>query len=1071
MAFVPLFCQSHYSPAGVASPVDLIRRARAVGYNTLGLCDEASIGGIHDFDVAARAQGIRPIFGCRLPMHGIALRGLRFPVDFLIETEQGYRNLVRLLTRHYNAGQADRRPLTAEDLVDRTHGLIPVIPYDGELGNLIRSRDRDRTELFIRKAAEVLGPNIIFGSGLPVDEDLWIHSMLLRLARFVQIPVIAAPLIQYPEPGDDAAAHFLRHPRHPPSRSYQPPQDLKLLPALWPEDEMLVRWQGEMEEIPHFAGDLARRCTWRPDRIRRAYPALDFERGFDPNSYLFDQVIRGATQRYGEITESIKQRINREFEDVRNNNLAPCLLLHQQIVKALEERGISRGVGRGRIVASVLAYCLGITRIDPFKYNLVARRLIVDEETSPSINVEIPRNGVQALLDYLREAHGEGHLAEIGRVQEIRREQMINELADWAGMTREERRLVQREKARLRSAGAAQRLGEMAQSHRSRRWRDAAFLGDLAARLSPRPRHWVGTADRYVLSGEPLEWTVPLVASHQGRPVTGIEEPAIDRLGLARLILVPHGLLDILDQATHSARAQDPSLDLMDIPLDDRSTFELLGRGDTSGVPPLESISLRCLLRKTNPRNLLQLLRVRTESHGRREGERSPELSDELPDVLLSYQCAFLKVHFPLAFFGAAIGAVVESRNNPAAIIRAARRAGFEVQPPDINVSDWGTTIHAGNIRLGLATVRGFGRKAWENLSNVRSGGNFNSLEDFCERVDTRLIPLRLVRRLIAAGAMDGLNPNRAAMDAQIQLMLQRDRNQGEDEELKQATLFELDEWEEGEDPLPEPETLKGNGVPRWNPWEQMQRESEALGFYLSIDPVKRFRIALDHLRPLHMEQVGPRLLGRTIRMAGLVCGSETQSPLIEKEGEVLLDLEGLPVFLAPGLAEVSGSALEPSAEVVVIGKLLRDKGFTYLDAEGIWRLEDLEDQATKVARVRLDLAGENRSTLNLLLEATKHYPGNSELELLNYPQGRGWGWRRLSRRKIFFCSPLYQAFCRILSPEAVELIGADDQPLIVKASMHDQSDEEETHESNGESAIQMQPPVEASAEETPPAS
>src|SRR5262245_52265887 len=134
MSFVPLFCRSHYSPQGVASPGDLVRRARALGYPTLGLCDEGTIAGFHRFDQACRDQSIRPVFGCRLQMEGLSLTGMTFPIDFLVETEQGYRNLMRLLTRHLCNGKGERRALGAEDFNDFTAGLFCVAPMDGELG-------------------------------------------------------------------------------------------------------------------------------------------------------------------------------------------------------------------------------------------------------------------------------------------------------------------------------------------------------------------------------------------------------------------------------------------------------------------------------------------------------------------------------------------------------------------------------------------------------------------------------------------------------------------------------------------------------------------------------------------------------------------------------------------------------------------------------------------------------------------------------------------------------------------------------------------------------------------------
>jgi len=1043
MAFVPLFCQSHHSPRGVASPADLVRRARALGYTTLGLCDEATLAGFHAFDEACRAQGIRPVFGCRLMMEGLALAGMAFPLDLLIETEQGYRNLVRLMTVYHRRGEGDRRPLRAEDLHDRVQGLFPILPPDGELLELVRLRERDKAELFLTRAGDLFGRELVYGFSLQSEELVEAAGMTLPLARFVGARAIAAPQVRYPEPGDAAAAVYLDHPYGAPSRSYRPPSDPKSLPALWGEDDLLSRWTDEYEELPHEAGALARRCTWRPGRIRRAYPTLDLERGFDPNSYLFDLVIRGATQRYGEITESLKQRVNRELEDVKANNLAPYLLLNHQIVQFLDEKGISRGVGRSRAVSSVLAYCLGISLIDPLQYKLVAKSLVSEGELFPPICIEVPRSAVPSILQWLRETFGEDHLVEIGRVIDLRRDQMINELANWASMTDEEHRLTHREKARLRSAGAAQRLDELAESTRSRRWRDPAFLGDIAARLAPRPRGWQGAGDRYALSGEPLEWMVPRLRSTQGRVVSGLEEPAIDRLGLARLLFVPHGLLDILDKAMQAAHSQNPGLNFAKIPLDDRPTYELLQRGDVSGIPPLENVTLRVMLRKHAPANLLQLLRVKTESGMVRPGEERPhELSEELPDVLLSYQCAYLKANYPLAFYAAAIDAVIESHQNPSALIRETRRAGFDVLPPDINLSQWDTTIHGHSIRLGLSAIRGFGERAWENVHAVRSGGNFTTLENFCERVNTRIVNLRILRALIASGAMDALDPNRAAMDAVIARLQKRtrERESAADPLHRQATLFELEEWEtepDADEPVAD--------VREWNAWEKLQRESEALGFFLSIDPVARFRIVLEHLAPIPIERINRRHLGKDIRITGLVCAVEERSPLLGREGDRLVDLEGLAVTLPQRIAEVSQSCLEPGTEVFLTGRLNRRDGMLLFDADGIWRLCDMEDQATRVGRVRLGLAEENRRTLGMIAKLVRDYPGNTALELADYPAPRGWTYRRLARRGVFFCSPLYQGLCKILTPNAVELFGQNGEPLLARASdLEDTKDPDE---------------------------
>ncbi|MCE5228230.1 PHP domain-containing protein [bacterium] len=1035
MAFVPLFCRSHFSQRGVAAPADLVRRARALGYNTLGLCDEATMAGFLSFEDACRDQGIRPVFGARLFMQGLSLKEQTFAIDFLIETEQGYRNLVRLMTRYHQSGTGGHQPLVREDISQRTGGLVAIVPPDGELGALLELRDRARTQDFLMRIVELFGPQTALGIGDPGDESA---GLVMRLASFLRIHGVAATPVEYTESGDAAAAVWLANPRQAPGRSWTPPADVKALPAMWSEDEVLARWTGDIEEAPHETGNIARRCTWRPGRIRRVYPVRDLERGFDPNSYLFDLVIRGATQRYGEIGEQLKLRINREIEDVKANNLAPYLLLNHDISGALDKLGVSRGVGRGRMVASVLAYCLGITRIDPLEYNLVAKSLLPEGETCPALSIEIPRGGVEPLLGWLREHFGAEHLAEIGRVQEARRDQILAELALWAGMTEDEKKLAQRQKNRARSSGAAARLSE---GSKPRRWRDPAFLGDLAVRLSPRPRPWIGAGDKWVLSGEPLEYIVPVVESSQNRPVTGIEEKAIDRLGLARISFVPHGLLDILDQTMRLARAQQPGFEFGDIPLDDSSAYELLSRGDTSGIPPLEPISVRALLRRHRPRNLLQLLRVKTEAGVAEGGPR--ELGDELPDVLLSYQCAFLKANYPLAFYGAAIGAAVEHRGNPAAIIREARRAGFRVHGPDINLSDWDTTLSGGGIRLGLAAVRGVGQRAWENIHAVRSGGLFTSLEDFCERIDMRVVGLRPLRALIASGAMDSIESNRAAMDQTVVRLQKRVRERSAEEARRevQATLFDMDEIEEEEAPQAEEKAV----VEDWNPWERRQRECEAIGFFFSVDPISRYKIALGHLRPLPIEKVSPRASGRLVRIAGLVCGAEMTTRIAGRQGQALIDLEGLPVWLPRTLAEISSYCLEPGTEVLVIGDLNKSENYLHMDAVGLWRLADLEDQATKVASVRLSLAGENRQTLKLLFTLARQFRGSTTLELDGFEGRKGFLHGRLARTKVFFCSPFYQGLCKILPLDAIELFGANGEPLLVKAPQVDDEDELES--------------------------
>jgi hypothetical protein len=139
-----------------------------------------------------------------------------------------------------------------------------------------------------------------------------------------------------------------------------------------------------------------------------------------------------------------------------------------------------------------------------------------------------------------------------------------------------------------------------------------------------------------------------------------------------------------------------------------------------------------------------------------------------------------------------------------------------------------------------------------------------------------------------------------------------------------------------------------------------------------------------------------------------------------------------VPVWLSPTIAGVSARALEPGVEALVIGEVTTRRGYTRVDALGVWRLADLEEQARRVARVRLNLEGENRATLKHLLDLAQFYPGSARIEPAGFAPGRGGRLMRLARQRVFFCSPYYQGLCKILPAERIELFDAQGEALSV---------------------------------------
>ena len=709
--------------------------------------------------------------------------------------------------------------------------------------------------------------------------------------------------------------------------------------------------------------------------------------------------------------------------------------MNLQITGLLDERGISRGVGRGRSLSSLIAYCLGISKIDPIAYQLAFKSIRAEGECLPPLYIEIPRCGVDRLVGALAEIYGDDHILEIGKIREARRDQIINEQAEWAGMTEDEVCLARQEKSGSRSQGAAQRLGKMTDESRSRRWRDPSFIADMATRLGPRPRTLNSSQDRYIVSNEPLDAIVPCIRSVQDDVVSGIGEEALDRMGLARLVFVSHGLLDILHQAAWAARLEDPDIHFNSIPLDDRPTFEMLAQGNTSGIPPLEGVTVRCFLKRERPSNLLQIFRIRNMAVSGDVSGMPPETSDDLADVLLSYQCAFIRANYPLAFFSGAIGSMLQRGENPALLLRQAGKLGIRILPPDINISDWTMSIQGGAIRLGLAAVRGLGRTGWEHIEEVRSGGRFTSLENFCDRIDNHLIRLRTLRSLIACGAMDDLDPdgNRARMNMQVPLLQRKARGQiaPPADDIDQGSLFEMEDIVET--PIPTENQDPGE-FHEWNPWEIIQHEMESLGFSLYADPIDSRRDLVGHLQPRQVHQIRPRFVQDEICVVGLIGSLDSGGALSEEPGDVLVDVEGLSVYLSASVARLSETTVFHAAEVMIIGNLNQTRGFQCLDASGIWLISDLEEQASQVSKIGLNLEGLDKDCLRRLLRITRRFPGNTELEIRNGSADGKRILRKIQRSAVYFCSPLYQALCGIIGKDSIELFGFENELLIVHA-------------------------------------
>jgi len=906
--------------------------------------------------------------------------------------------------------------------------LYACLNIGGELVELLRQHNPENIESYTKMALDYFGPQMAIGVEIPQPQSdlvMDVGKMQRELADFVKVPCLSGPTFHFVDPADESAFEYLQQPDGPGERGWKASDNKKHLSCLHSETDITERYVDD-DESPHEAGELARRLSWRPSLNRRIIPVQDFERGFDPNSYLFDQVIRGATERYGEISEAVKQQINKEFEDIKKKNLSVYLLLYKQVIDFLDDQGISRGVGRGPSVASIIAYCIGITKLDPMHYRLAYRSLTSESEVFPPIRIEVPSGSVPRVIQWLKTAFGEGHVVQIGRRQDKKHDAIVEEIANWAGLSDEEKALALGERGKRRGAGAAQRLKDESEAKQWKRWRNPTFVNELASRLTSRPKSLAPSPGKWTISAEPLEYMIPTIRLPQLGKVTDISESAIDRMGGPRIEFVSHHLLNLLDRAKTGVLDSGISIDFKQMPIDDRGAFDLISRGDTTGIPPLEAITVKSMLRKGHPTNLLQLLKIKTDSQEGRSADNKKDLTEEVPDMLLSVQLAFMKAHHPVAFYAAALSCAAELGLDLTVLVRAIHRAGIEILPPDINLSGPLCTVFGGKIRLGLLMVRQLGEKALEEILSVRLGGRFNNLTEFCAGISPRAVNLRVLQNLIGAGAFDSLGQSRGKFSNQASILYKRHRTHssgsGKDGGKDQVTLFDLGTLGS----LFEDSEAEAEGAPAWDYEVRVAREREALGFNLALDPMVKYPKTLEALQPLAPHQIQAKMSGRDIKVAGMVDHFDSDGPIAGGNGGLLVDMEGVAILLSPALAKVSRHSLTRGNPVMVYGRFLMREGYPVIEAYGLWSMEDLETQSAAVARIRLNLRGENRTTLKHLLELAKTYPGESGMDLEDYDHIKGFTYRGLARRKVHFCSPLYQGLCKILPPERIELFGKD---------------------------------------------
>jgi DNA polymerase-3 subunit alpha len=618
MEFVHLHVHSEYSLLDAMCRIpELVEEAVRQGMRALALTDHGVLSGAIKFYQAAKEAGIKPILGAEL----YVAHGSRFAHDPLLDrsphhlvvlaqNEEGWRNLLVLVNRAHTEGFYYKPRVDLELLSQHSAGLIALSAC--ESGEIQRFLLQDRVQE-AKKAAGRLGeifPGRFYielqDHGLERNKEL--IKKQLALARDLALPVVATADVHYLRPEDREPHQVLiniqagKKLTDPDARSMDG-NDYHFLSTA----EMAEKFR----EIPEALANtvlIAESCELTLSFGQKLLPRFPLE-GRTPQEELERRAWEGARARYGEeIPQAVKDRLSYELSVIGKMDLAPYFLIVADFVDYAKSKGIPVGPGRGSAAGSLVAYCLGITQVDPLKFGLLFERFLNPERVSlPDIDIDFCMRRRDEVLAYVAEKYGRDHIAQIGTFDRMASRSVIRDVARVLDIPYEKADRI----AKLVPFGMplAQALEQSPQLRAFSKEEPKLF--SIALKLEGLLRNASTHAAGVVIAPEPLEKFVPLLRLPDDQFVTQFDMHDLEALGLLKMDFLGLRNLTILSDVQKLVRERKGlDIKLEEIPLDDPATYELIRSGATTGVFQLESAGMRALIRRLLPTEFRDLIAI-----------------------------------------------------------------------------------------------------------------------------------------------------------------------------------------------------------------------------------------------------------------------------------------------------------------------------------------------------------------------------------------------------------------------------------------------------------------------------
>ncbi len=1004
MPFVHLHCHTYYSILdGEASIASHFKKAAADGQPALAITDHGNMFGVKEFlKVAKDYPDIKPIIGCEVYVNPEGRFSKRGKEDqsanhliLLAKNLNGYYNLVKLVSLGYTEGFY-YKPKIDKELLEKYHEnlICSSACLGGEIPQKIRHGDISGARESIQWYKSIFGEDYylevqLHKSEIPgYAEDVYpaqleVNRVIFSLAQELGVKVIATNDVHFTNK-EDGPAHD-RLICLTTNKNYTDPNRLHYTQQeyLKTEEEMRSLFPEHPEVIDNTIEVADKVERYKIDRDH-VLPVFQLPDGFtDSNDYLRYLCYKGADRLYPDMTDDVRKRIDFELETIKGMGFPDYFLIVQDFINAAREIGVWVGPGRGSAAGSAVAYCLGITSIDPIKYDLLFERFLNPERISmPDIDIDFDDDGRGKVLQYVEGKYGKDHVSHVVTFGTMKAKSAIKDMAriEQVPLAESDRlaklvpdsfdpdEVIEKDKdgnevkvekkVKVNLKNCFERVPELKEALESSPIPNVSETLEYARKLEGTVRNTGVHACAVIIGRGNLTDYIPICLAKdkdtgEDMWVSQYEGQFIEDVGMLKMDFLGLKTLSILKEAVKNIKKHTgEDLDISKIPIDDKLTYDLFGRGETIATFQYESVGMQQWLKKLKPSRFEDLIamnalyrpgpmayipnfvdrklgvqkieydlpdmesilqdtygvtvyqeqvmllsqRLADFTKGQADGLRKAMGKKKLDKMMeyqqifmeqgqknghpqqvlekiwndwkafaeyafnkshatcyawVGYQTGYLKAHYPAEFMAANLSSNLNNITELVNFMTECKRMGIQVLGPDVNESDLNFSVNRdGNIRFGMAGIKGMGGNAAQVIIDERENGPYADIFDFVERIAGKgkgVVNRKAMECLSHAGAFDSLDVPRDvffALDANgesfLDTLAKYSSKLAEDSFYAGASLF-------GDDLSMKPVRPEIPQTPPVNILDRLKAEKDLVGIYISAHPLDLFKFEMEH--------------------------------------------------------------------------------------------------------------------------------------------------------------------------------------------------------------------------------